>query len=418
MNTIVVVGGGIAGDEAARRVKKEAPGERVVLITEEPHPLYSACVLADYLCNDIPLEQVFLRGTEDYRELGIESLTGAPVEAWSPDRQLLHMPDRELHYDKLILATGSRSFIPPLPGANLEGVIPLKTLEDAEKIRRTQGKSAVVVGSGPVGIEAALALRELGWDVTIVELMERVLPRVFDAPIAKLCVDHLDEAGVTALVGEKVMEILGDTRVSGVRTDQRTIAAELAVMVVGMRPEVSLAKAGGLELGAMGGIVVDDTMATSAPNVWACGDCVETEDRLTGKRGPYMLWNNARLQGRVAGSNAAGVESRYGGSLNITTVGFEGQSGASVGYLAADLPEDEIKIVHRNGHDGAMTLVLRDGRLVGAQVMGRTERIGALMAHILRGGKLDEVLQQPKTAKQMREGWQLRGLRRELAEIL
>ena len=106
-------------------------------------------------------------------------------------------------------------------------------------------------------------------------------------------------------------------------------------------------------------------MATSAPNVWACGDCVETEARLTGKRGPYMLWNNARLQGRVAGSNAAGTESRYGGSLNVTTVGFEDQSGASVGLLAADLPADEVKVVHRDGHDGAMTLVLRDGRLVG-----------------------------------------------------
>jgi NADH oxidase (H2O2-forming) len=389
-----------------------------VLVTEEPHPLYSACVLADYVCNGIPLEQVYLRGTEDYREMGIESLTGSPVETWSPEDRVLHMPDRELPYDKLILATGSRPFIPPLPGANLAGVIPLKTLEDAEKIRSTKGKSAVVVGSGPVGIESALALRELGWEVTIVELMERVLPRVFDEPIATMCVEHLQKAGVEVLIGEKVMEILGDTRVTGVRTDRRTIDAELAVMVVGMRPEVSLAKAAGLEIGPMGGIVVDDTMATSAPDVWACGDCVETEDRLTGKRGPYMLWNNARQQGRVAGSNAAGVACRYGGSLNITTVGFEDQSGASVGYIGADLPEDEIKIVHRTGHDGAMTLVLRDGKLVGAQVMGRTERIGPLMALILDGGDLKEITREPKTAKQAREGWQLRGLRRELAGII
>ncbi|HSH69733.1 MAG TPA: FAD-dependent oxidoreductase, partial [Deferrisomatales bacterium] len=293
-----------------------------------------------------------------------------------------------------------------------------KTLEDAEKIRRTQGSSAVVVGSGPVGIEAALALRELGWNVTIVELMARVLPRVFDQPLATLCVEHLEKAGVQVLIGEKVLEILGDTQVTGVRTDRRTLDAELAVMVVGMRPEVSLAKAAGLEIGPLGGIVVDDAMATSAADVWACGDCVETVDRLTGKRGPYMLWNNARLQGRVAGSNAAGGDSRYGGSLNITTVGFTGQSGASVGYLAADLPEGETKMVHRTGHDGAMTLVLRDGRLVGAQVMGRTERIGALMALILSGGDLKQSLREPKTAKQAREGWQLRGLRRELAELL
>ena len=131
-----------------------------------------------------------------------------------------------------------------------------------------------------------------------------------------------------------------------------------------------------------------------------------------------MLWNNARLQGRVAGSNAGGVACEYGGSVNVTTVGFEGQSGASVGYLAADLPAAEVKTVHRDGHDGALTLVLWKDRLVGAQVLGRTERIGALMAHILRGGDLNDILKPPKTAKQMREGWHLRGLRRELADVL
>jgi NADPH-dependent 2,4-dienoyl-CoA reductase/sulfur reductase-like enzyme len=416
MGTIVVVGGGIAGDEAARMAKARAPKERVVLITEEPHPLYSACVLADYVCREIPLEKVFLRGVEEYADLGIESLTGTPVTGWSPARRTVSTPSNEIAFDRLVLATGSRPFVPPIPGAGHEGVVPLKTLADAERIRRAEGSSAVVVGSGPVGVEAALALRELGWRVCVVELMERVLPRVFDAPIAGLAASHLEAAGIEVFLGEKVTEILGQARTEGVRTDKRTIEAELAVMVVGMRPEVTLAKAGGLELGKTGGIRVDSSMATSASGVWACGDCVETEERLTGRRALHMLWNNARLQGRVAGANAAGGDETYGGSLNITTVSFESQAGASVGFLASDLPEGEAKIVHRDGHDGAVSLVIRDGRLIGAQVMGRTERIGALMAHILTGGDLRDVAQPPRTAKQMREGWSLRSMKRELAD--
>jgi NADPH-dependent 2,4-dienoyl-CoA reductase/sulfur reductase-like enzyme len=413
MGSIVVVGGGIAGDEAALAARKRAPGDRVVLVTEEPHPLYSACVLADYVCDGLPLGKVFLRGSEEYRALGIESLTETPVTGWSPEGRVLSTPKGEIAYDKLILATGSRSFIPPIPGAKNEGVVSLKTLDDAEKIRKAGGSSAVVVGSGPVGIESALALRERGWTVTIVELMERVLPRVFDAPIAEMAAERVRGEGVDLHLGEKVLEVLGDGKVEGVRTDRRTVTADLVVMVVGMRPEVTLAKAGGVKLGPMGGIEVDVTMATSVPGVWACGDCVETEDRITGKRAPYMLWNNARVQGRIAGTNAAGGSQKYAGSLNITTVSFDRQAGASVGYLAADLPPEEVKLVHRESHDGAVSLVLRGGRLVGAQVLGRTERIGVLMGHILTGGELKRSAREPG-AKQLREAWELFRLRKEL----
>lgn len=418
MAVIAVVGGGVAGDEAAVTAKKVAPGERVILITEEPHPLYSACVLADYVCDELPKSRVYLRGLDDYRQLGIESMTETRVAGWFPERRQLQIPGGELSYDRLILATGSRPFIPPIPGADKEGVLPLKTLDDAERIRATKGTSAVVVGSGPVGIEAALALRGLGWEVAIVELLDRVLPRIFDAPIARMATAHLERAGVQVLVGEKVLEILGDARVQGVRTDRRTIEAQLAVMVVGMRPEVTLAKAGGVELAPTGGIRVDSHLATSVPGVWACGDCVESEDRLTGKRGLYMLWNNARVQGRVAGTNAAGGDLAYTGSLNVTTVNFEGQAAASVGYLAADLPDSEIEVIHRDGHDGAVTLVIQQGRLVGAQVVGRTERLGALMGLIMKGGNLRETLSNPRTPLQRRLGWQLRSLKRELAEFL
>jgi NADH oxidase (H2O2-forming) len=418
MAVIAVVGGGVAGDEAAVTAKKEAPGDRVILITEEPHPLYSACVLADYVCNEIAKNRVYLRGIDEYRQLGIESMTETRVVGWSPERRQLQIPSGEISYDRLILATGSRSFIPPIPGANKEGVLSLKTLEDADRIRATKGTSAVVVGSGAVGIEAALALRELGWEVTVVELMDRVLPRMFDAPIAKMAAAHLERAGVQVLVGEKVLEILGDERVQGIRTDRRTIDAQLAVMVVGMRPEVTLAKAGGVELGPSGGIRVDQHLATNLPGVWACGDCVESEDRLTGKRGLYMLWNNARVQGRVAGSNAAGKDGTYTGSLNVTTVNFEGQAAASVGYLAADLPANEVEVIHRNGHDGAVTLVIRKNRLVGAQVIGRTERLGGLMGLIMKGGDLRETLSNPHSPQERKLGWHLRGLEKELAEVL
>jgi len=418
MRVIAVVGSGIAGDEAALAARKTDPKARVVMITRDPYPLYSACVLANYVSGEIPRERVFLRTPDDYTRDGIEILMSRQVVDWHPDRHVLCLDDEgELSYDRLIIATGSRPFIPPLPGVEKEGVVTLKTLRDADIMRDVQGKSAVVVGSGPIGIETAVALHRRGWSVSLVELLDRILPRLFDIPLASSLQERLESRGIQVFLREKVLEILGEERVSGVRTDQRTIPADLVILVIGMRPDLELAKKGELVLGVSGGIQVDEHMRTNRTDVWACGDCVESQDMVTGRKGLFMLWNNARIQGRVAGANAAGDTKRYPGSLNLTSVSFFGEACASVGLLSSDLSPTEAQVIHRKGLRREFWLVLQDNRIVGAQALGHTERVGGLVGLILRGEDLRKTIIKGSTRSERRRIWPLRGLRRDLLRL-
>lgn len=381
---IVIVGNGIAGSEAAEAASRTDPEARVVVVAGEPHPLYSACVLADYVSGRISREQVFLRTVEDYARAGVELRANTGVSAWEPERRLLVCDDGELTYDRLVLATGSRPVIPRVPGCDKKGVATLKTLADADRLREARGRSAVVVGSGPVGIETAVALHRRGWSVSVVEMEGRLLPRLFDPPVAATLQERLAGMGIAVYLEEAVREVAGEERAAAVRTNRCTLPADLVVSVVGMRPEVSLVDRGQIVLGPFGGIAVDGGMRTSREDVWACGDCVESEDLATGRRGLHMLWNNARLQGRVAGANAAGAARRYPGSLNITTVACGADAAASAGMLAADVPPEELAIVHRKHAGRELWLVMRNGRLVGVQAWGRTERVGSLAGMIIR----------------------------------
>ena len=191
---------------------------------------------------------------------------------WSAEEQLLHFDDGKLRYDRLVIATGSRPFVPDLPGFGKQGVVALKNLQDAEMLRAAQGSAAVMVGTGPVGIEAAIALRRRGWTVSLVELLDRVLPRLFDAPLAAALKKRLEDHGIDVFLGERVLEITGKTHAEGVKTDRRTLAADAVVLVIGMRPELSLVKKDEVALGSSGGIQVDRQMKTSRERVWACGD--------------------------------------------------------------------------------------------------------------------------------------------------
>jgi len=417
MKVIVVVGSGIAGDEAVYSARRANPDAKVVMISEESEPLYSACVLAVYVAGEISRAQVFLRKAEDYKRHGIQLLLSERVVDWLPDRSLLCLRDREIPYDRLVLATGSRPFVPSMPGVNLDGVIPLKTLSDAERIRKAMGNNAVVVGSGPVGIEAVVALRRKGWKITLIESLDRVMPRLFDTPIAYALRQRLESEGVNVLLGEPIIEICGSKRVEGVRTDLNTIPAELVVLVMGMRPDVALPRRASLELGNSGGVLVDDTLRTSFRNVWACGDCIESRDVITGRSGLFMLWRNARVQGRVAGSNAAGQTKKYLGSLNVTNVNLFNETAASVGAVASDLHEGDSEILHRKVAGGELLLVLQEKRLVGVQALGCTDRVGRLIGPLFRGGDLLRGSSHIFSRKRSPGTWALREIQRDLNRI-
>ena len=415
---IAILGNGIAGDQTAVAAKKTDPDARVVMLSREPYPLYSACVLADYISGEIPRSTVFLRSEQDYAQAGIELLLSKDVVSWSPEDRLLRFDSEELLYDRLVLATGSQAFIPPIPGVDKDGVFALKTFADAEALRAIQGRSAVVVGAGPVGMEAAMAFRRMGWSVALVEFMDRVLPRMLDTPLSNSVTRLFEGMGISVFLEERVEEISGGTRVQAVRTDRRTLPADVVVLVIGMRPRIELAREGGLTLGPAGGIHTDACMGTSLPGVWACGDCVESKDLISGTNGLYMLWNNAKFQGHTAGANAAGSGKRFPGSLNVTTVKLFDRAVASVGIPAADLPEGETRVLHRKDLDGELWLVLKEDRLVGVQGLGALDRLGGLTAMMLKGLNIRETILKGPKPSAGRDMWPLHTLEKDLIRLL
>ncbi len=386
--TVLIVGSGIAGYSAAQVIRRTAKEVDLTMISEEPDPTYSACVLAEYIAGEIPREKVIIKERAPGEEGSWKRVAGQKAVRIDLDARKLHLENRDsLPFEKLILATGSRGFFPDLPGIHKNGVLCLKTLADADRVLQAAGEEAVVVGAGPVGLEVAVALRRRGRGVTVVELLDRLLPRLFSPVHAQMIQRLLEREGVRVLVGESVREIAGGEYAEGVVTDKRRLPCRLVLMGIGMRPEVSLAERTGIRIGTTGGIAVDEAMRTNHKDVFACGDCAETVDRLTGKPGLNMLWGNAKTQGAVAGMNCIGLKKRYPGDLNITTMKIHDVVATSVGEVAlADASFHEI--VKHQGERCSVRLVVQEGLIRGIQAVGPHVDISIFLNMLLSGERL------------------------------
>ena len=329
---------------------------------------------------------MFIREFSDYLRDNIQLLTSKKAITLDIERKSVNSETETLVYGKLIVATGSIPIIPNIKGLDKKGVFTFKSLGDAESVYNWEGHTAVIIGSGLIGVEVCLALKRRGYQVFLIELLDRVLPQVFDEYPASLIKDTLKDGGIDVATQEKVVEILGEDRVEGVVSNKRRIKCDTVILATGMRPENSLVKRI-LELGKFGGIKVNHKMCTSTEDVYACGDCVEAQSLIDGLPQLSLLWHNARQQGQVAGSNAAGVSQTYTGSLNITGVEVMGLKAVSIGSIGASLGKDlEVIEVRETGR--YRRLVLSNEVLVGVQSINWDENLGLFLAAILRKEKV------------------------------
>jgi len=382
----IVLGNGIAGISAAQAIRRLDKEANITIISEEVHPAYSPCVLPDYISGKISRERVFVRTFPDYSKENIELITSVKAIALDPDRKRIILKAGSAAYDKLIVATGSKPIIPPIHGTNRKGVFTFKSIEDGDSICRWEGHTAVVIGSGPIGVEASLALRRRGYQVFLIELLDRILPQIFDEYPASLIKDALKNSGIDVGTKEKVVEILGGGKVEGVLSDRRKIKCDTVILATGMKPEKGFVE-GILEQGKLGGIKVNDRMGTSLQDVYACGDCAEAQSLIDGQPILSLLWHNARQQGVVAGSNAAGILRTYPGSLNVTGVEVSGLKAISIGSIGAGL-ESDLEIIEVKRNEGYRRLILSKEVLVGVQSINWDENLGLFLAAILRKEKV------------------------------
>lgn len=332
---IVVIGGVAAGPKAACRVKRLMQDAQVTIVDEDSLISYGGCGIPYYVSGDVS-DEAELRSTSFHMvrnegffkdAKGVQALTRTRALAIDRKKKVVQVEQvesgerLEIAYDKLMLATGSRPFVLPIPGVELDGVFTISNLHKAIEIKKriAGGKvgRAVVIGGGAIGIEMAEALTDLwGVETTLIEYMDQLLPRIVDFPMAAMLACHLREKGVTVYLGEGASEILGaDGKVTGVRTAARTLDADLVIMAAGVRPRSELARDAGLQISPMGAIVVNERMQTSDPFIYAGGDCVEVRHLVSGKKFYAPLGSLANKEGRVAGDNMAGIPSVFRGAV-------------------------------------------------------------------------------------------------------
>lgn len=308
--TFVIVGASLTGSSAAGALRREGFDGRIVLIGAEPHPPYERPPLSkEYLRGEKPPQDVFLREAGWFEESGVELRTAARAAAVDPAAGRVELEDGEpIAFDRLLLATGARNRGLPVPGADLDGVLQLRTIEDADRLREraSRGGKAVIVGAGFIGMEVAASLRSMGLEVEVVEIFETALQRALGIDMGRILEGVHRDHGVAFRFREPVERLEGDGRFERVITREGPpVEGDFAVVAVGVTPNVELAARAGLEVDD--GILVDERLATGAPGVFAAGDVANHLHPVFGRRLRVEHFDNASRMGAHAARNMLGA---------------------------------------------------------------------------------------------------------------
>ena len=344
---IVIIGGGAAGIDVLEfllREQTEREKAEITLIKREQEGFFSSCGLPFALQGRYELNELVLFEPEFYREKGVDFKTGTEVTGINVPGNFVQLATgEEFPYDALVIATGSRPFLPQIPGTTLEGVFTLWSRADGERLKAVldgEGpKNAVVIGGGMIGLQAAVAFARNGLKTTVVECCPSLLPAILDPDMASVVHKWLRN-DVTFRLGRSVRAIEGAAHVVSVSVNEEAIATDLVLIAAGMRPNVELAREAGLAIGACGGIVVDQSLRVKRAgsylnNVYALGDCIEAIDAVTKRSRLSQLASTALIQARVVTSNLRGGTATYEGCLSPTVAAIGGLQVGSVGVTTA-----------------------------------------------------------------------------------
>jgi nitrite reductase (NADH) large subunit len=382
---VVVVGNGMAGLTAIQEIiHKKKKNLDIVVFGDEPHPSYNRILLSEALSGKRGFAQLILKPRKWYEENSIRLYTKSRVTEVDPKKQRIYTENGfSSSYDKLLIATGSLPFIPPIKGTKKKGVFTYRTIEDAWGMmeRARYLKKAVVIGGGLLGLEAAKALKDNGMEVTVVHLLDRLMEQQLDYTAASLLKTQLERMGIRVLLERVTEEILGNGCVTGVRfRGGETLEADLVLICTGIRPNVELAKQAGLMVNK--GIVVNDYLETSTQNIYGIGECIEHRGRTYGLFDPII--EQARV---VADSIAGSGELTYEGSLISAVLKVAGINLVSIGnFLGGERCEE---VTYTDPEFGLYKkVVLENNRVVGAILMGDTTDYRRLFKLIQEGTEI------------------------------
>jgi nitrite reductase (NADH) large subunit len=385
-STLVIAGTGMAGAKVVEEVLARAPDRFAIrMFGAEPHGTYNRILLSSVLGGFQDPEQLWLNPLEWYESRGVMVHAGVKVEKIDRDQQVVVGGGGKVEepYDVLVLATGSRPFVPPLEGTHQQGVFVFRTLDDCAAISAyaQDCDRAVVIGGGLLGLEAARGLLSHGLEVTVVEVAPHLMIQQLDPTGGELLQRKLEALGVRVLVNTATAQLLGDGRVTGLRfKDGGTLDTDMVVISCGIRPNVEEARAAGLAIERA--ILVDDQLRTSDPAIFAVGECVQHQGRLYGLVDP--VYEQARVAAEVL--TGANPEAVYRGSRLATTLKVMGVDLVAMGEVNAGGPHCEV-ISHLDPAQGVYRkFILRDNQLAGAILLGVTD-VGARLQRLFKSAE-------------------------------
>ncbi|MBB6444338.1 nitrite reductase large subunit NirB [Bacillus benzoevorans] len=372
---LLMIGNGMAGIRTLEELLKLAPDMyHITVFGSEPYPNYNRIQLSTVLQGDTTIEDIIMNDWDWYQSNGIKLYTNESIEKIDTEKkQVISDNGRVIDYDECIIATGSRSFILPLPGSDKKGVTGFRDIHDCEEMIKAAKsyKKAVVIGGGLLGLEAARGLLNLGMEVDVVHLLPYLMERQLDPTASKMLQKELSAQGMNFLMEKESVEILGDDRVTGLRfKDGSETAADLIVMAVGIKPNVGLAKVSGIAVKR--GIIVNDFLETNIENVYAVGECAEHRDMVYGLVAPLYE------QGKVLAAFLAGkMPEPYQGSVTGTQLKVSGVDMYSAGDINDDDTTMAIK-VHNEFNGVYKKVLIRNNQISGIVLYGDTKESGRL----------------------------------------
>ncbi|MEK3749088.1 nitrite reductase large subunit NirB [Paenibacillus sp. FSL E2-8871] len=385
---LVLVGNGMAGIGTIEQILKLGGAYDITVFGSEPHPNYNRIMLSYVLEGSKSLNDIILNDWNWYEDNNITLHTGTTVTRIDEgSKQVVTDSGMIVPYDKVIIATGSNSFILPVPGSDKEGVVGFRDISDCDAMLAAakQYSKAAVIGGGLLGLEAAKGLVNLGMDVTVVHLMEDLMERQLDRNASSMLQAELERQGVKFAMGKQTVELSGEQRVSGLRfSDGSTLAADFVVMAVGIKPNVTLAKHSGISVNR--GIVVDDYLQTSMQNVYSIGECAEHRGMCYGLVAPLFE------QGMVLAKHLCGSDTKpYEGSIVSTKLKISGVDVFSAGEFL-DSTEHTVISSKDEWKKTYKKILLKNNVIVGAVLFGDVTESANLQKLVKQGAVMtDEI---------------------------
>jgi nitrite reductase (NADH) large subunit len=340
----IIIGNGVAGTSAAAHIRKIDSNGQITILSEEAYPFYTKIRLPEFLSGEVDEQKLIIRKSEWYRELKIELLLDTGVSGIDIDKKTVLTAGGNMAYDRLLLATGGISFVPPIPGADRKGVFTLRTLADAIAIRafaQPANKRVLLIGGGVLGLEAGNGLRKAGHTITVAEVFPRLLPRQMDHNGASILQSRMEQLGFQFYLGAQSKEIIGNDAAEGlILNDGTCITCDMVIISAGVRPNAVLAKALGLKIEK--GVIVNDRMSTGIPDVYAAGDLIQHNAVF------YGLWPAAEKQGAIAGINMAGGDAVYHGTTISNRLKVIGINLVAAGDIDAEGKKKSIVLKDRD----------------------------------------------------------------------